>query len=152
MAYDTELEPEMPRRPRLRLVGSSDPSDVFSDLEKLRREQEAPLEPQRRPRATQTFARIPHDKAFELHEYRISATAWLVLIELDRLILKQRGRNPVKLVSARLRAAGVNGQQRMRALRQLAAAGVVLIRRRRRGLAPWVAHRWYPIQEHDRED
>ena len=96
----------MKRQPNLYLVGQA-PTDVFNDLEELRADFKS--RPQRRPKATETFARIPHDKAFDLHSHRISATAWLVLIELDRLILKNRGQNPVKLVSARLRAAGEYG-------------------------------------------
>jgi hypothetical protein len=137
----------MTRRPRLRLVGSSDPSEVFSDLAKLRREQEAPQEPQRRSRAAETFARIPHDKVFGLYQHRIGSPAWLVLIELDRLILKRRGQNPVRLESRRLRAAGIVSRKRMIALHQLAAGGVIRIERRKSGLSPWITHLWYPVQE-----
>ena len=50
----------MPRRPKLRLVGSTNPTDVFDDLTALRQEQRTPG-PRRRQRLTETFARIPHD-------------------------------------------------------------------------------------------
>ena len=46
----------MSRRPKLRLVGTTDPADVFDDLTALRQEQQTPG-PQRRPRLTETFAR-----------------------------------------------------------------------------------------------
>ena len=120
----------MKRRAKLHLVGQ-DPVDVFEDLDQLRGELAAP---QRRLRATETFARIPHDKGLALN---VSGTAWRVLIELDRLILKAGGRNPVPLSSKRLRAIGLKAGTRMRALRQLEATGVILIKRRGRGYSPW---------------
>jgi hypothetical protein len=128
------------RRAKLRLVGR-DPADIFNDMDKLRADLGAPL---RRERTTETFARIPHDRAFDLR--KISGTAWLVLIELDRLLLKARGQNPVLLWSKELRAAGVTNQTRARALRQLQAAGVINIETRGRGLSPWVTHLWYQRQ------
>ena len=127
----------MRRRVKLHLVGQ-DPSDVFEDLDRLRGEMATP---QRRSRATETFARIPHDKGLALD---ISGTAWRVLIELDRLILKAGGRNPIPLSSKRLRTIGVTSGTRARALRRLEAAGVVKIKRRGRGHGPWVFHSWYP--------
>ena len=135
----------MPRRPRLRLIGSPDPADVFDDLTALRQEQRAPgLE--RRRRTTETFARFPHDRALALYRH-IGGPAWAVLIELDRLILKGRSRNPVKLSSARMNAAGLNRHSRLRALRQLEAAGVVRVERRGRGRSPWVLHLWFSRQD-----
>jgi hypothetical protein len=132
------------RRPKLYLVGQ-DPADMFDDLDQLRSDLASP--PQRRPRAVETFARIPHDKALELLRQRINGTAWGMLIELDRLILKHRGRNPVRLESSRLRSVGITGRMRARALRQLEAAGVVQIAWRKSGLCPWVLHLWYPVQK-----
>jgi hypothetical protein len=130
------------RRPKLYLVGQ-DPADVFDDLDQLRSDLKSP--PQRRPKATETFARIPHDKALELHRrYKLGGPAWILLFELDRLILKHRGQNPVRLESNRLRAAGIYQHTRARALRRLEAAGVVRLERRKHGLAPWVMHLWYP--------
>jgi hypothetical protein len=52
----------MRRRVKLHLVGQ-DPADVFEDLDRLRGEMATP---QRRSRATETFARIPHDKGLAL--------------------------------------------------------------------------------------
>jgi hypothetical protein len=132
------------RKPKLYLVGQ-DPADIFDDLDKLKSDLTAP--PQRRARATETFARIPHDRALALHKHRPSSAAWVVLIELDRLILKRRGQNPVRFASARLRAIGLRDHTRTRALRQLAAAGVVRIANRGPGLAPWVTHLWYPLRD-----
>lgn len=134
----------MPRhRSHLRLVGS-DPGRIFDDLEQLRQDQRAPTP--RRARSTETFARIPHDKAIKLYRQGISSAAWLLLIELDRAILKSRGRNPVLLWSPRLRAAGLTNQTRTRALRQLERAGVVSVTQRGKGLAPWVTHLWFELR------
>lgn len=135
------------RRRHLRLIGSHDPANVFSDLTRLRQEQREPSSTQqRRARSEQTFARIPHDRALELHRYKISSAAWMVLIELDRIILKARGSNPVKFWSPRLRSIGLIRGNRSRALRQLEAAGVISVEYRGHGLAPWVTHHWYPLQ------
>jgi len=133
----------MKKRPKLHLVGH-DPSDVFDDLDKLRADFAAPL---RRERITETFARIPHDRAIELYRHKIGEPAWAVLIELDRLVLKQRGKNPVRFWSPRLRAAGLITRTRMRALRKLEEAGVVKIEWKGKGLSPWVTHLWYPLQD-----
>ena len=135
----------MARRPRLRLVGATDPTDVFSDLATLRQEQRASGLP-RRQRLTETFARFPHDRALALYRH-VGGPAWAVLVELDRLILKGRGRNPVKLTSARMNAAGLDRHARRRALRQLEEAGVVRVERRGRGSSPWVRHLWFPRQD-----
>jgi hypothetical protein len=132
------------RRTKLYLVGQN-PADIFNDLDKLKSDLASP--PMRRARAIETFARIPHDRALELHRHRVSGTAWVVLVELDRIILNHRGQNPVRFISTRLRQAGIRGQSRARALRQLAAAGVVEVGHWKHGLAPWVFHHWYPRQD-----
>jgi hypothetical protein len=132
------------RRTRLYLVGQ-DPAEIFNDIDKLKSDLVSP--PARRTRSTETFARIPHDKALALHQYRLNSAAWMVLIELDRLILKRRGQNPVRFVSARLCTAGVKQKVRASALRQLAAAGVVRVLHRGPGLAPLVTHLWYPVHD-----
>jgi hypothetical protein len=132
----------MKRRPKLHLVGQ-DPADVFDDLDQLRDDIARP--PERRSRAVETFARIPHDKALALYR-RLSGDAWVLLIELDRLILKAGQRNPVPLSSKRLQAIGLNAGWRLRALRELETAGIILVRRRGRGHSPWVFHTWYPKQ------
>ena len=133
----------MRKRAKLRLVGH-DPTDVFDDLDKLRADLAAPL---RRERITETFARIPHDRAIELYRHKIGEPAWAVLIELDRLVLKQRGKNPVRFWSPKLRTAGLTARTRARALRRLEAAGVIKIERRGKGLSPWVTHLWYHRQD-----
>jgi hypothetical protein len=132
----------MAKRPKLRLVGTADPTDVFDDLAALSQEQQAPGA-QRRPRLTETFARIPHDRALALYR-QVGGTVWVLLFELDRLILKAGGQNPIPLSSRRLRAIGLTEGNRMRALRQLEIAGVILVKRRGRGRSPWVFHTWYP--------
>ena len=50
--------------------------------------------PARRKRAPakETFARIPHERGMELYG-RIGGAAWVILLELDRLIFKSFGRN-----------------------------------------------------------
>jgi hypothetical protein len=128
------------RRPRLHLVGQ-EPTNIFEDLDQLRDDLHRPG--QRRQRIPETFARIPHDKALRL---KISGTAWKVLIELDRIILKGRGQNPVRFWSPRLRALGIRGNYRTRILRQLEAAGVIIVRWTKAGHSPWVFHTWYPKQ------
>jgi hypothetical protein len=115
------------RKPRLKLVSSNNAGGVFDDLEKLR-EDGRKITPQRRRRSEETFARFPHDRALKLYPYRLTSAAWVVLIELDRVILKHRGQNPVRFVSGRLREIGLTHHTRRRALRQLAAAGVIKIR------------------------
>lgn len=133
------------RRSGLYLVGQ-DPAEIFNDLDKLKSDLASP--PARRARATETFARIPHDKALTLYEqHRLSSAAWIVLVELDRLILKRRGQNPVRFDSGRLSKIGLKASRRAYALRQLTAAGVVRVTSRGSGLSPWVTHLWYPLTE-----
>ena len=134
-------------RRRLRLVSSHDPADIFNDLERLQREQRGELPSQRRAKATETFARFPHDKALALCKHRLSSSAWIVLVELDRLILKRRGQNPVRFDSGRLNKIGLKASRRAYALRQLASAGVVRVAPRGSGLSPWVTHLWYPLTD-----
>jgi hypothetical protein len=146
------------KRPRLRLVseGEGDATSIFDDVDKLRDAFEAPsprssAQPEgplrsRRPREVETFARIPHDRAMELYRRRIGDAAWAALIELDRMILAQRGKNPVCFWSPRLRDAGLTKHTRKRALQRLEAAGVVTVEQRGRGLGPLVTHLWYPLR------
>jgi hypothetical protein len=132
------------RRAKLYLVGQ-DPADIFNDLDKLKSDLTNP--PERRTRTAETFARIPHDRALALYRHRLTPAAWAVLIELDRLILKRRGQNPVRFASARLRAAGIKENVRALALQQLVAAGAVRVLHRGPGLAPLVTHLWYPTRD-----
>ena len=160
----------MKRRSRLRLVGNGEggnPTCIFDDMDKLRAElaaiaptasSETPahadsppptrsLRPRRRERETETFARIPDDRGLDLYRRRIGGPAWAALIELDRMVLTQCGKNPVCFWSRRLRAAGLVRGVRTRALRQLAAAGVVEVEWGKRGVSPLVRHLWYPQQD-----
>jgi hypothetical protein len=134
-------------RRKFRIVGSEDPVDVFDDLDALRQAQTAPqTAPQRRAQLRETFARIPHDRAIELARHNIGGPAWLILIELDRLILKSRGKNPIRLTNRNLRAAKVTNHTKTRALRQLEAAGVIRVVEQNRGQSPLVIHLWFPLQ------
>jgi hypothetical protein len=100
----------------------------------------------RRQRLKETFARIPHDRA--RHELKhIGAPAWRLLIEIDRLILKNRGKNPVRLSNQYLRSVGVTRHSKTRALRQLEAAGVIRVMSSGKGRAPLITHLWFPIQD-----
>jgi hypothetical protein len=134
-------------RRRFRVVGSSNPSDVFNDLDALRREQSNPAV-RRRPRLKETFTLIPHNCAQALARRRIGGPAWVILIELDRLILKERGRNPVRLTNHRLKDAGITGNVKTRALRQLEAAEVIsIVSKGGGGHSPLILHRWHPRQD-----
>jgi hypothetical protein len=135
----------MAKRPKLRLVGSPDPTDVFDDLSVLRHEQQVSGS-RRRPRLTETFARIPHDRALALYR-QVGGSAWVLLFELDRLILKGRGRNPIKLPGARMKAAGFTRHSRQLALQKLEAARVIRVERRGKGQTLWVTHLWFPRQD-----
>jgi hypothetical protein len=144
------------KRSRLRLVSKSerDATGIFDDMDQLRADFEAPPPatppegPLRTKRAheTETFARIPHDRALELYK-RLDGAAWVVLIELDHIVFSRRHRNPVTFWSKRLRDIKLTQHTRYRALRQLEAAGVVKITSRGKGFAPLVTHLWYPLRE-----
>ena len=129
---------------RLRLVGTPDPTDVFNDLDALRREQKNPAG-KRRQRATETFARVPHDRALALYR-QLGGPTWVLLFEIDRLNLKG-GKNPIRLAVSRLDTAGMTRHVRRRALLRLEKAGVIQVEWRGRGRSPWVTHSWYPRRE-----
>ena len=140
----------MARKPgRLRLVSPHDPASVCEDLDALREAQKAaPSGPafkgQRRPRIDETFARIPFDRARALYRH-IGGPAWMLLIELDRLVFEGRGKNPVRLTSAARRVSGMTKWAQYRGLRLLQAAGTVTVERRR-GRCPLVTLLWHPVQ------
>jgi hypothetical protein len=135
-------------RRKFRVVGSENPTDVFNDLKKLRQEQANPPADWRRSKLKETFARIPHDRVQALANHGISGAAWVILIELDRLILKGRGRNPVRLTNHKLKPAGVLPDAKTRALSQLEAAGVIrVLHRGGHGQSPLILHRWFPQQD-----
>lgn len=111
-----------------------------ADAEKARAPGSRPM---RRPRSEETFARIPHDRARKLFRH-LGRPAWMLLIELDRLILTGRGRNPLKLTSEALRGSGLTRRQIERGLYQLEHAKIITVERKR-GRCPLVTHLWYPI-------
>ena len=134
---------------RLRLVSAHDPASVFDDLGALRRAQTAPAGPafqgQRRQRSVETFARIPHDRARELFRH-IGGPAWILLIELDRLILEGKGRNPVKLTPTTRAAIGLTRWKLDHGLGLLETSGAIIVERHR-GRSPLITHLWYPVQD-----
>jgi hypothetical protein len=101
--------------------------------------------PSRRHRSRELFARVPNDRALALYHHRIGEAAWQVLFELDRAILKSRGKNPVELQSDRLVAAGMTRSTLLRALRRLVSAGVIQVETRP-NRAPMVTHSWHPTR------
>jgi hypothetical protein len=124
-------------RPPLRVVKN----DMFLDDDGR-----DPLAGSRRRSETKLFARVPYDLALKLWRRRVGGAAWMLLVEIDRLILSHRGQNPVRLYSPRLRAAGLTYSARARALRQLEAAGAIKVERRGKGIGPLVWHLGYPRQ------
>jgi len=128
---------------QLRLVDSQDSVSVFDDLDALRQAQAAPAPSRlasrkhRRPKITTKFVAINHALGRRLWEQRVSATAWFLLVELDRLIHEPQGRNPLSLTTMGLASTGLTTRQVDHALRQLEGAGAVAVERHR-GRAPVV--------------
>jgi hypothetical protein len=91
----------------------------------------------------ETFARIPHNKGMRL--YGIDGAAWVVLLELDRLIFKAYGRNPVKLGNESLKDIGMPRNTKWKALRQLQKAGVITVVQQGQE-ATLVTHHWHPLK------
>jgi len=138
------------KRDRLRLVSlQGDPAGIFDDLDALRKAQAAPTAPvfqgQRRQRSIETFARIPHDRARELYRH-IGGPAWILLVELDRLVLDGRGRNPVKLTPTTRAAIGLTRWKLDHGLGLLETSGAIIVERHR-GRSPLITHLWYPVQD-----
>jgi hypothetical protein len=105
-----------------------------------------PSQGRARSQRTETFARIPHGRAFDLYRRIRSGAAWLVLIEIDHRILKEGGKNPVKLSNQVFQRAGMSRDTKWKALRQLETAGVIRIQTLGCGQAPWITHLWFPPQ------
>jgi hypothetical protein len=129
-------------RRRFRVVKTNDPAAVFDDLDALR--QEMPAAATKRARSAETFARIPHGRAQALWPH-ISSAGWMILIEIDRLILKGCGRNPVRLTNHRLRELGIRRNTKQYQLRRLEAAGTIEVETQQR---KWtvVTSLWFPVQ------
>jgi hypothetical protein len=123
----------------MRLVGTHDPTHIFKDLDALRAQNKVP---KCRAKIGETFARIPHDRGLALYR-SVGGPAWAILIELDRLILKARGKNPIELKGSNLNIAGMSPYTKRRGLNLLATAGVIEVQSRR-GKPPLVLHTWYP--------
>ena len=128
-------------RRKFRVVKSNDPAAVFDDLDALRTMPPVPTE---RARMTETFARFPHERALALCG-RIDANGWMILIEIDRLILKARGRNPVRLTNHRMQELDISRESKRYHLRRLEAAGVIKVQSEAR---KWtlVTLLWFPTQ------
>jgi hypothetical protein len=75
----------------------------------------------------------------------IGGAGWLIVVEIDRLILKGRGRNPVRLTNHRMQQLGISRQSKQYYLRQLETAGIVKVHsEERRGTV--VNLLWFPTQ------
>jgi hypothetical protein len=130
-------------RRRFRVVKTNDPVAVFDDIDALR--EAMPTVATRRARSSETFARFPHEKALALRG-QIGSDGWVILVEIDRLILKSGGCNPVRLTNYRLRQLGIGRELKRQQLQKLVAAGVIrVIARERRWTL--VLHLWFAAQE-----
>jgi hypothetical protein len=98
----------------------------------------------KRVRAKETFARIPHELGMKLYG-RIDGAAWIILLELDRLIFKSYGQNPVHLTNQNLAVVGMPRNTKSKALRQLQDAGVITVVQDGQAAA-LVTHLWHPIK------
>ena len=104
----------------------------------------APARQRKRARSRETFARIPHERGMKLYG-RIDGAAWVILLELDRLMFKSFGGNPVRLTNQNLTIVGVSRDAKRKALRQLKDAGVITVVQQGRE-APLVTHLWHPMK------
>ena len=129
-------------RRRFHVVKTNDPAAVFDDIDALR--EAMPAVATKRARTSETFARIPHDRAAALRD--IGGVGWLILVEIDRLILKSRGRNPVRLTNHRMHQLGISRESKRYHLRRLEAAGVIKVQSEAR---KWtlVTLLWFPVQD-----
>jgi hypothetical protein len=103
----------------------------------------APARRKRAP-AKETFAKIPHNRGVALYA-QIGGAPWVILLELDHLIFKSFGRNPVHLANQNLKAVGMSRTAKRKALHQLQDAGVITVARQGRE-AVLVTHHWHPLK------
>jgi hypothetical protein len=98
----------------------------------------------RRPRADETFVRLPYRHIIQSYG-KLSAAALFVLVELDHQHFKAHGDNPVRLSNQTdLAAAGMPRCTKARALRELQKVG--LIRYTQAGCGAFmVALTWHPV-------
>jgi hypothetical protein len=136
------------RKRRLRLVQPNLEFDLnkFKTKRSFEAETATEIQTRRRPprRMTKKFVRFPHGWGRRLWEHQVSATAWYLLIELDRLIHEPGKGNPVKLSTEALKSMRLSRWTAWRALRQLEGAGAVTVTRHR-GRLPVVDLIWYWI-------
>jgi hypothetical protein len=78
----------------------------------------APAPRRKRAPAKETFAQIPHQRGMKLYE-QIGGAPWVIMLELDQLIFKSFGKNPVRLTNQAFEAVGMPRSTKLRALRQL---------------------------------
>jgi GTP-sensing pleiotropic transcriptional regulator CodY len=126
---------------KFQVVRTADPALVFDDLDTLQQVASSPRS--KRMRTAETFARIPHNRAVVMRD--IGGIGWLLLVEIDRLILKARGRNPVRLTNHCIRELGISRQSKQYYLRQLESAGVIKVQSEARK-GTLVTHLWFPEQ------
>jgi hypothetical protein len=99
-----------------------------------------PRLPRSRRQAGTTFIKLPYERALAAAG-RLGNAPMAVLIEIGYLAFKAHGKL-VPLANKALRAAGVTRWAKLRALRQLEAAGFVTVVWRAGGKSPLVSLRW----------
>jgi len=131
---------------------AEDPTDIFDDLNGLRRasggskgvpQDGSKGRGSKRARTKEAFVRIPYAPILKLYGH-VGAAALFVLFEIDHLIFKARGQNPVRLTNKNLRAIGMPRNTKARALRQLQDTGVITIEQQGHE-AVIVTLLWYPV-------
>ena len=134
-----------------------DATDIFDDLDKLRADSGSPASggdgsksikrkrPARRDKIGEPFAPIPYDRARKLFRH-IGGPAWMLLIELDRLIFESGGFNPIQLTTEALEGSGLTRWQKERGLWLLEQAGIITVERKS-GRCPLVTLLWYPVKK-----
>jgi len=132
------------RKPELRVVASKPQFDLRQFETNRPSKPETPN--RRRPprQMTTKFARLPYTWNRRLHEHRVNANAWYLLMELDRLIHQPGKGNPIKLTAEALKSTGLSPWAVKRALRHLEKAGAVSVTHHR-GRTPIVDILWYWI-------
>jgi hypothetical protein len=130
------------RKRSLRLVQSNPGFDLEKFRTKRSFDVEAPSRQGVPRRMTMKFVRIPHVWIRRLQEHRISANAWILLGELDRIIHEPGKGNPVRLTASVLKSTKLSRTTAWRALGQLEKAGAVIVTRHR-GRALSVKAVWY---------
>jgi hypothetical protein len=100
--------------------------------------------PHRRPRAETTFVRLPYQQITQLYGC-LSVAAFHVMVELDHQHFKNRGKNPLKLTNqTNLATAGMRRNTKVKALRELQDAGLVILQKEGNG-AFVVTISWHPV-------